>query len=419
MIFTTITGSEVQEGKPVTNSLLTKIKDSLDDLNVRLIGTDVDHVTTNTSIATRTTPYFALGETTSGNVTISLPPAANMENRYLQFKKITSDGNNFILDPSGSELIENASTYTMTRQYDSATIISNGTTWYVATGIQDVGYVQGTTTISTTYPLQGGGDLSANRTFSIATDSLTDTYFNSSAAIAYSKLNLTGSIVNADVSASAAIAYSKLNLATSIVNADIAATSITKTKLSLAIVNADIAAGTGITLSKLATITASRGVATDGSGFNTASATSATQIGYTTGLTSNAQTQVDGKASKNYDTSGGNYTYSGSGTETPVSSTFHAMSTPIYTHPTYYANGAMVLFRVAYRPVLITDPVQYDTYLLLMTKTDTKVVAITGDGGSGFFSFQSIASSGGYVMQWKSSGVAVPTATYSYTSITY
>lgn len=42
-----------------------------------------------------------------------------------------------------------------------------------------------------------------------------------SAAIAYSKLNLSNSIVNADINSSAAIAYSKLNLTGSIVNADI------------------------------------------------------------------------------------------------------------------------------------------------------------------------------------------------------
>jgi hypothetical protein len=44
---------------------------------------------------------------------------------------------------------------------------------------------------------------------------------NTSAAIAYSKLNLATSVVNGDINNSAAIAYSKLNLATSIVNGDV------------------------------------------------------------------------------------------------------------------------------------------------------------------------------------------------------
>lgn len=53
------------------------------------------------------------------------------------------------------------------------------------------------------------------------TDLITNTMVNSSAAIAYSKLNLATSIVNGDISGSAAIAYSKLNLNNSIVNDDL------------------------------------------------------------------------------------------------------------------------------------------------------------------------------------------------------
>ena len=53
---------------------------------------------------------------------------------------------------------------------------------------------------------------------------------NSSAGVAYSKLNLADSIVNTDINAAAAIAYSKLSLAGSVINADLAG-SITDTKL--------------------------------------------------------------------------------------------------------------------------------------------------------------------------------------------
>jgi len=77
---------------------------------------------------------------------------------------------------------------------------------------------------------------------------------SASAAIAYSKLNLSSSIVNADVSNSAAIAYSKLNLATSIVNADIsasAAIAYSKLNLSTSIVNADVSGSAAIAYSKL------------------------------------------------------------------------------------------------------------------------------------------------------------------------
>jgi hypothetical protein len=85
-----------------------------------------------------------------------------------------------------------------------------------------------------------------------------------------------GVIVNADVSASAAIAYSKLNLSTSILNADI---------------NASAA----IALSKLAATTASRALVSDGSGFISASSVTATELGYVSGVTSAIQTQITAK----------------------------------------------------------------------------------------------------------------------------
>lgn len=83
---------------------------------------------------------------------------------------------------------------------------------------------------------------------------LTDSNIAVSAAIAYSKLNLNGSIVNADVSASAAIVYSKLALSGSIVGSDISSSAnIPYSKLSLAgsITNSDIVASAAIDLSKI------------------------------------------------------------------------------------------------------------------------------------------------------------------------
>lgn len=91
--------------------------------------------------------------------------------------------------------------------------------------------------------------------------SLTGTIVNAdigaSAAVAYSKLDLSNSIVNTDIATGAAIAYSKLNLGGNIVNADInASAAIAYSKLALTgtIVNADISASAAIADSKLATI---------------------------------------------------------------------------------------------------------------------------------------------------------------------
>lgn len=77
---------------------------------------------------------------------------------------------------------------------------------------------------------------------------------DAAAAIAYSKLALSNSLLNADINASAAIAYSKLALSNSILNADInssAAIAYSKLALASSIMNADIANSANIAWSKL------------------------------------------------------------------------------------------------------------------------------------------------------------------------
>ncbi len=120
------------------------------------------------------------------------------------------------------------------------------------------------------------GDISADSTngLNIKSGVIVNADVNASAAIAYSKLNLSDSIVNADVNASAAIAYSKLNLSASIVNAD-------------------VAAAAAIALNKLAATTASRALVSDASGFVTASSVTSTELGYVSGVTSSIQTQIN------------------------------------------------------------------------------------------------------------------------------
>jgi len=61
--------------------------------------------------------------------------------------------------------------------------------------------------------------------------------------------------------------------------------------------NADIKAAAAIAVNKLAALTASRAVVSDGSGFVSAATTTATEIGYVNGVTSSIQTQLDAIAS--------------------------------------------------------------------------------------------------------------------------
>lgn len=59
--------------------------------------------------------------------------------------------------------------------------------------------------------------------------------------------------------------------------------------------DSNIKAAAGIAVNKLAALTASRAVVTDGSGFNSAATTTATEIGYVNGVTSAIQTQLNAK----------------------------------------------------------------------------------------------------------------------------
>jgi hypothetical protein len=109
------------------------------------------------------------------------------------------------------------------------------------------------TELATPRDIALSGDVTGSTTFSgtanvtitaaIGSEVIVNADVSTSAAIAYSKLNLADSIVNADVSTSAAIAYSKLNISGLITSADIADGTI---------VNDDINASAAIALSKLA-----------------------------------------------------------------------------------------------------------------------------------------------------------------------
>lgn len=127
--------------------------------------------------------------------------------------------------------------------------------------------------------------------------SIVNADIGANAAIAYSKLALTGSVVNADIGASAAIAYSKLNLVGSVVNADIATgAAIAYSKLNLAgsVTNTDIASGASIVDSKLATISTAGKVS--GSAITSGTITGSTAIN-TSGTITTTGTITDGAGS--------------------------------------------------------------------------------------------------------------------------
>lgn len=187
-------------------------------------------------------------------------------------------------------------------------IVSNGSGLLAvaSTTATEIGYVNGVTSAiqtqlntKVTDPMTTNGDIIVRSSGSPARLGIgaADTVLKSDGTAPFY-----GQIVNADIDNAAAIAYSKLDLSDSLTDSDInSAAAIAYSKLNLAdsIVNADINSSAAIDLGKLATVTASRALVSNGSGFVSAhGSTTATEIGHLSGVTSAIQTQIDGKVDK-------------------------------------------------------------------------------------------------------------------------
>ena len=75
--------------------------------------------------------YAILANSTSGAITINLPTAAILAGRIFVFKRVNAGANNVVIDPAASETIDGAATYTLSAQWASVTIISDGTNWFI------------------------------------------------------------------------------------------------------------------------------------------------------------------------------------------------------------------------------------------------------------------------------------------------
>lgn len=67
-------------------------------------------------------------DSTAGNVTLTLPDAADFEGRILHFKK-TVAANSVIVEGSGGQTIDGAADFTLSSQWAVQTIISDGSDW--------------------------------------------------------------------------------------------------------------------------------------------------------------------------------------------------------------------------------------------------------------------------------------------------
>lgn len=89
----------------------------------------IDTVSTNTTL--NRTRWTVLVDTSSGDITITLPAAATYAGQVYNIKKKTSDPNKVIIDGNVSETIDGSLTAEITVQYESITIQCDGTEWFI------------------------------------------------------------------------------------------------------------------------------------------------------------------------------------------------------------------------------------------------------------------------------------------------
>ena len=75
--------------------------------------------------------YLLICDATAGAITMTLPPAALVPGRIYAFKRINSGANAVIVDGYAAETIDGSATHTLTPQWNSVTIMSNGTAWFI------------------------------------------------------------------------------------------------------------------------------------------------------------------------------------------------------------------------------------------------------------------------------------------------
>ena len=79
-----------------------------------------------------TTDHTALCDCTSNNIAIAIPASstATDSNRY-EIKKIDSTANTVTITPDSPATIDGAASLTLTAQYETVTIVSDGTNWHI------------------------------------------------------------------------------------------------------------------------------------------------------------------------------------------------------------------------------------------------------------------------------------------------
>ncbi len=102
------------------------------DTSVTSAAGDIVAVTTKTAAYTALdTDHVILCDASTGAFTITLPAAAGRTGRMYYIKKIDSSANAVTIDGNASETIDGGLTAVLTVQFESVTIVCDGSNWHI------------------------------------------------------------------------------------------------------------------------------------------------------------------------------------------------------------------------------------------------------------------------------------------------
>lgn len=85
--------------------------------------------TSNYTVSSSDTVIFA--DATSGNVTVTLPLASSMNGYRFYVKRIDGSANTCSVACTGADTVDGQSSISVSAQYTSLTVVSNGSAWYI------------------------------------------------------------------------------------------------------------------------------------------------------------------------------------------------------------------------------------------------------------------------------------------------
>lgn len=114
--------------------LTLKVAEIIRKLNVLLRGgRTLRPQVTAASVGFDTNADILYVDTSGGAVTVSLPTAADMQDREIHIKDATGNAaaNNITVDADGSETIDGNGTYVANINWENVMLVSNGVEWFV------------------------------------------------------------------------------------------------------------------------------------------------------------------------------------------------------------------------------------------------------------------------------------------------